>query len=306
MFVLGRQLSLAVDQDKAMTQFTLNFLGSPQFEVDNRPIEISRRKAVALLAYLAVTGQAHSREALAALLWPEASERRARAGLRSALWELNKTPVAAWLHVDGETIALPPADAVIIDAVRFRALLTTPEAHDHPHTEICADCLPAVTTAVSLYQADFMAGFTLPDAPAFDEWQFFEADDLRALLVRALERLLRFHSKAGDWDQAIAYGRRLIALDPLHEPAQYALMQLYARSGQQAAALRQYQRHQETMAAELGLEPSAEMTALQEQIRSGAWPQREARQPPIVPPPAAGRPAPQPAPQPHTLHRPGR
>jgi predicted ATPase/DNA-binding SARP family transcriptional activator len=273
-----------------MTKFTLNLLGPPQIEADSKPIEIGRRKAVALLAYLAVTGQAHSREALAALLWPEASERRARAGLRSALWALNKTPLAVWLHLDGETIALPPDEAVVIDAVRFRALLATAEAHDHPHTEICADCLPAVTTAVSLYQADFMAGFTLPDAPAFDEWQFFEADDLRALLARALERLLRFHSEAEDWDQAIVYGRRLTALDPLHEPAQYALMQLYARSGQQAAALRQYQLHQETMAAELGLEPSAEMTALQEQIRSGAWPQREARQPPIVPPPAGSPP----------------
>jgi predicted ATPase/DNA-binding SARP family transcriptional activator len=275
-----------------MTQFTLTLLGPPQIEADGRSIEIGRRKAVALLAYLAVTGQAHSRESLAALLWPEASQRRARAGLRSALWALNKTPVAAWLHVDGEMIALLPDEAVVIDAVRFRALLATAEAHDHPHTEICAGCLPAVTTAVSLYQADFMAGFTLSDAPAFDEWQFFEADDLRALLARAIEHLLRFHSEAGDWDQAIAYGRRLTALDPWHEPAQYALMELYARSGQQAAALRQYRLYRETMAAELGLGPSAEMTALQEQIRSGTWPQREAHQPPIVPPPAAGSPPP--------------
>ena len=50
-----------------MAQLAINLLGPPKIEVDGRPIEISRRKAVALLAYLALTGQPHGREALAAL-----------------------------------------------------------------------------------------------------------------------------------------------------------------------------------------------------------------------------------------------
>jgi hypothetical protein len=54
-------------------------------------VRISRTKVVALLAYLAVTGTPHNRDALATLLWPERSQSRARAYLRRALSELNRT-----------------------------------------------------------------------------------------------------------------------------------------------------------------------------------------------------------------------
>jgi hypothetical protein len=48
-----------------MSRLTLFMLGPPRIERDGAPIKISRRKAVALLAYLAVTGQSHSRDG-----WP--------------------------------------------------------------------------------------------------------------------------------------------------------------------------------------------------------------------------------------------
>ena len=92
-----------------------------------------------------------------------------------------------------------------------------------------------------MYQSDFMAGFTLPDAPGFDEWQFFQAEELRRSLADALRRLIKSHTSRGEYTQAIPYARRWLSLDPLHEPAQRRLMQLYAWSGQQSAALRQYQ-----------------------------------------------------------------
>lgn len=261
-----------------MAQLAISLLGPPRVEVDNQPIEIRRRKAVALLAYLAVTAQPHSRDALAALLWPESSQRRAGASLRSALWALNKTTLENWLRVDAATAVLPPTDSLTTDVVQFRELLTVPQAHDHPAADLCVECLGAVETAVALYRDDFMAGFTLPDAPAFDEWQFFQANSLRELLAAALERLLRFHSARGNVDQAIAYGRRLVALDPLHEPAQHALIQLYDQAGQQAAALRQYDRYRETLAAELDADPSTTITALYDQIRTRP---RDATQSPI-------------------------
>ncbi len=265
-----------------MAQLAISLLGPPRVEVDNQQIEIRRRKAVALLAYLAVTARPHSRAALTALLWPESDQRRANASLRSALWALNKTPLEDWLRVDAETAVLHPTDSLTTDVVQFRELLTVPQTHDHPATELCVDCLASVESAVARYRDDFLTGFTLPDAPAFDEWQFFQAHDLRQSLATALERLLRFHGKNGNIDRAIAYGRRFAALDPLHEPAHHALMQLYDRAGQQAAALRQYDRYRETLAAELDVAPSEVITALYDQIRAG--PREPAPQSSIEPP----------------------
>ncbi len=65
-----------------MPRLSLYLLGPPRLELDGEPLDIGRRKAVALMAYLAVTGQGHARDVLATLLWPEYDASRARAALR--------------------------------------------------------------------------------------------------------------------------------------------------------------------------------------------------------------------------------
>jgi DNA-binding SARP family transcriptional activator len=72
-----------------MPKLALYLLGPPRIELDGQAIPLGRRKAVALLTYLALTRQPHSRDALATLLWPELDQSKARAGLRSALSSLN-------------------------------------------------------------------------------------------------------------------------------------------------------------------------------------------------------------------------
>ena len=68
-----------------MSKLKIFLFGPPQLEIDHTPIELERRKALALLVYLAVAGQSHSRDTLAALLWPEADSSRARSALRRDL-----------------------------------------------------------------------------------------------------------------------------------------------------------------------------------------------------------------------------
>ena len=68
-----------------MSQLALYLLGPPRLELGGEPVKISRRKALALLAYLAVTGGHHQRDALATLLWPEYDQSGARADLRRTL-----------------------------------------------------------------------------------------------------------------------------------------------------------------------------------------------------------------------------
>jgi DNA-binding SARP family transcriptional activator len=98
--------------------------------------------------------------------------------------------------------------------------------HGHPESESCPDCLEALAEAVELYRGDFLEGFSLRDSASFDDWQFFQTEGLRQELAQALERLVRGYSAQGTYERAIPYGRRWVALDPLHEPAQRELMQL--------------------------------------------------------------------------------
>jgi DNA-binding SARP family transcriptional activator len=73
-----------------MVNVKLNLLGPPEIFIDGEPISLSTRKSVALLAYLAVTESAHSRDSLAALLWPEHDQTRARTYLRQAFHAFTK------------------------------------------------------------------------------------------------------------------------------------------------------------------------------------------------------------------------
>jgi len=261
-----------------MTRLRLYALGPPRVECNDQPIDIARRKAVALLIYLAVTGQSHSRDTLATLFWPEYDQSRARAGLRRALAALKKALGEGRLEIDRETIGLNPDADIWVDVGRFHCLLAECRAHDHPERETCPDCVPLLTEAAALCGDDFMAGFTLRDSPAFDDWQFFQTQGLRDELASALERLARGHSAQGQFEQAIAHARRRLALDPLHEPAHRHLMQLYAWAGQRAAALRQYQECARVLEEELAVPPEEETTQLYEDIKQ----KRES--PPLVEP----------------------
>ncbi|MBN2390703.1 MAG: AAA family ATPase [Anaerolineae bacterium] len=79
---------------------------------------------------------------------------------------------------------------------------------------------------------------------------------------------MRGHSAQRAYESAIPYARRWLALDPLHEPVHRCLMQLYAQTGQRAAALHQYHECVRVLEAELGLPPSKETTSLYEHIRA--------------------------------------
>jgi predicted ATPase/DNA-binding SARP family transcriptional activator len=252
-----------------MPRLTLRFLGPPLIELDGEPIHLGRHKAVALLAYLALTCQPHSRDALATLLWPELDQGHARGQLRRTLSLLNRTLGNEWLFVDREMVEWVGKADAWIDVDAQREHLAVCAAHGHSSEQACPDCISLLEESVDLYRDGFLAGFTLPDAPAFDEWQFFEGEGLRDQVGDALQRLARWYGDQGEHDVAIVYARRWLSLDPLHEPAHRELMALYARSGQRAAALRQYGECERVLQGELDVPPSPETSALYKRIRDG-------------------------------------
>lgn len=244
-----------------MATLKLFLLGPARVELDGRSIETERHKELALLIYLAVTAEPQARDTLATLLWPDSPQSRARANLSRDLSILNKALPGNWLEMEQEHVRLRRLSGFWLDVEQFQQLAgyaNSPKA-----------CLETLTEAASLYRDDFLTGFTLPDCPDFDEWQFFQTEGLRQTFASLLERLVELHTTRKDYEAALAYARRWLALDPLHEPAHRHLMQLYAYTGQRAAALHQYQRCVETLEAELGLPPAGETIALYERIRSG-------------------------------------
>ena len=245
---------------------SLYLFGPPRIENDGAPVAVSRRKALALLAYLAADGRAHSREHLAALLWPEWDGSAARTALRRVLVTAKKAVGPGALMAEQARLSLPEGGRLWVDVREFRQALQRSRSHRHAHLHTCDDCLGWLNEAATLYTGDFLAGFGLPDTPEVDDWITFEAESLRRDAAEALEKLAQIHAAPRNFAQAIAYARRWLALDPLHEPAHQMLIRLHAGAGDVAAALRQYNECTDLLRRELGLSPSPETNALSEAI----------------------------------------
>src|SRR2546423_1015617 len=106
--------------DRLSPSVKLYLLGAPRLERDGVLVAIDRRKAVALLAYLALTGQTHRRDAIATLLWPDSGQTHARANLRHTLVVLKQTLGDDALAIAGDSVALKPV-ALWVDALHFQA-----------------------------------------------------------------------------------------------------------------------------------------------------------------------------------------
>jgi len=255
-------------------------LGMPRLERDSRPVEVDTRKAIALLAYLALTGKQQSRDTLAAFLWPDYSQTNARAALRRTLSALHRGLGAALLETGREVLNLPSGSGLWVDVSELQRCLAQCAQHGHPANQVCPQCLPWLNEAARLYQGHFMAGFTLRDSVEFDDWQFQQSETLRRELAGALERLVQGHAAQGEYEAALGHAQRWLSLDHLHEPAHRQLMQLYTLAGQHSAALRQYQVCVHILEKELGVSPLQETTQLYLDIKEqrGIWSPQAARQ----------------------------
>ncbi|MBI4588721.1 MAG: AAA family ATPase [Candidatus Rokubacteria bacterium] len=238
-----------------MVALSISLLGGFEARLDSGgPLSMPSRKAQALLAYLASRpGRVHPRDKLAALLWGDCGEARARDSLRHTLTTLRKAfrAIPPVLLADGPTVALAPA-AVEVDAVVFERLV--------------AEGTPAsLETAAALYRGDLLAGLAVSE-PLYEEWLVAERERLHELALEGLARLLAHQSRTEQTERAIQTAVRLLTLDPLQEAVHRALMRLYARQGRRGAALRQYQVCLGVLQRELGAEPEAETKQVYREI----------------------------------------
>ncbi|NJN82068.1 MAG: hypothetical protein HC802_07140, partial [Caldilineaceae bacterium] len=241
-------------------------LGRPQFERDGHPLHFRRRRALALAIYLAVTEVPHTRESLTTLFWPETNASEGRANLRRMLYALTQVLGQPFLVTQDDLVCLNRRVDLWTDLLEFRRLLAACQQHGHAADEVCPDCLVLLTQAADLYQGEFLAGFSLPDSPEFDRWQFFQGEQLRAEMALTLALLARGHTDQGQFLQATVYAQRRLALDPLDEDAHRHLMQIYAWSDQPAAAERQYRLCADMLRHELDAPPSAQTEELRANV----------------------------------------
>jgi DNA-binding SARP family transcriptional activator len=249
----------------------LTTLGHPALHRDDGTLAGGlRRKDLALLVYLCVEGlPVHARGRLAALLWGESTEERARHSLTQAVGRLVRVLPSGVLAPDKEAVRWTgglPCDAVALLRERM-------EPRD-------------VDDAFSLYAGHFLEGFD-PGAGAqdFREWADRRRAELRNAALRLLDRAGERAEALGSWGRALRLGERAVEIDPVWEQGHRRIMRALAARGERNGALRHYQRLETYLDEEVGGRPDPDTRALAEHLR--------ARDPAeAVPPPPAPGPVP--------------
>jgi predicted ATPase/DNA-binding SARP family transcriptional activator len=249
-----------------MSRFELSFLGPPKIERDGVHVEVNLRKAVALLAYLAVGGVRHSRDEMVEMLFPRQDRDRGRSDLRQVLAAL-RDAIGDLLASDRTNVWLADAPDLRVDVREFQQAVRASREAERSGDGSGAE--RAAVEAVEMLRGEFLAGFYLRDSPAFEQWQEGQREALKREHVETLRRLAALGEGRGDRACAVARIRAWLVLEPLEEEAHRQLMRLLALSGDRAAALRHYDRCRQMLRTELGEGPDRATEELRRQIAAG-------------------------------------
>ncbi len=255
-------------------------LGPVEVSLDDgaAPPELLWRKNLALLVYLARSPKrTRAREHLIGLLWGDKPEAAARHSLNEAVRVLRRYAGEDGIETAGGHVRLDPA-AVELDTDRLETLRT---ANDYGG-------------AADLVTGEFLEGFGVPGATAFEDWMTAERAVWRSrsvdVLIHRADELLA----AGDVARAHDTAQRALMLDPTADVVVRAVMRCRALAGDRAGALDCYEAFAARLAAEVGAEPDAETKALAERVRhERAWrlrrPARGGQEPELRRAPLVGR-----------------
>jgi DNA-binding SARP family transcriptional activator len=236
------------------------FLGRMQLSLGDEPLEnLVSAKAQALLCYLAVTGQTHSRQALAALLWGDLPDADARRNLRGVIMKLRQL-VAPYLLISNQTVAFNQQSDYWLDV----QILTKAAAQARQ----TADPQP-IRQAINLYRGDFLEDFQVGYAPSFEDWVLRQQSTLQEMVLAGCLQAATAVAAQGQYEEGIRYLRRMLQIDPVREDGHRQLMLLLAQNDQRTLALSQYETCREILRAELGVEPSTATADLYQRIRDG-------------------------------------
>ena len=182
------------------------------------------------------------REFAALQLWPDTTEERARANLRSALWRIRRLGVDV-LATSSSRLRL--ADGVWVDARQG------------------LDELAAIGPGAGLGRAlpfQSLLADLLPDW--YEDWLMIERERLRQLSMRTLEARAARALAEGDASTAIQVALAAMAIDPLRESAHRLVIEAHLAEGNERDARRTLDGYRARIAFDPRLSPSAELEAL--------------------------------------------
>lgn len=241
----GRRMSESLQRDAADQQpeqyaeFHLQLLGSFLLRRADTRIALPTGPQ-RLLAFLAIQGPVPSL-VIMGTLWPHVGERHARGSLRTAMWRLHRDAPYLVERTD-DMLALRSEVRVDIHAATDSAQL------------ILQDRGQVSASRAFLYaRGDLLPGW-------YDDWVIFERERFRQLRLHALDALARQFNAQGRYIDALEAAIESVRIEPLRESANRMIIAIHLTEGNVVEAVRHYRFFRDLLRAELGIEPSPQLT----------------------------------------------
>jgi DNA-binding SARP family transcriptional activator len=266
-------------------------LGAFRVELDGREVDLGARLQRALLAILVVeSGHVVPVDRLIDLLWRDEPPAAAIASVQAYISQLRRllepgraprTPARVLVTQDPGYVLRIADDQV--DAFRFQMLAQG--AHNDLAAGRPAAAVAQLEDAFALWRGDPLAEF------ADEPWAVPAAARLTEAYDLAAEDRIGAWLALGRHAEAVAELEGMVQARPLRERRWGQLIVAAYRCGQQADALRAYQRCRTMLGDELGLEPGPELRRLEAAVltQDPALDWRPASEPPASEPPTAQR-----------------
>ena len=220
-------------------------------------------KSQELLVYLLLYRERwHTRERLAAELWPEANPIEARSRLRRLMWrlqtDLREDTAARLLTVEGDWLSINSEaglwlDVAVVEGTYRRLGMMTSGG-------LTPDLVTELEVAAGLIRGDLLDNW-------YQEWCIVERERLRIIQISILSRLVNHYSAAGEIERGVAAASQLLQIDRAHEGAHRQLMRLRYLAGDRTGALRQFDICKQVLDEEFGVVPERLTLTLYDQIR---------------------------------------
>ncbi len=190
-----------------------------------------------LIAFLAVRHRPIARGTVAGILWPETTEARACASLRTELWKLGKLDSPVQVLADGR-LALDPAVSCDLH-----------EASELAHRLIDGDDSTPTDGVARLLLHDL-----LPDWA--ENWLEVERARFHQLRLHALDALCDRQSREQRYAAAVETAMAAIDADPYRESSRRCLVAAYLGEGNVSDAIDEVRTFERLLAEELEAEPT--------------------------------------------------
>ncbi|MFI0544903.1 BTAD domain-containing putative transcriptional regulator [Streptomyces sp. WSLK1-3] len=240
----------------------IHLLGPLALLVDGRPGDLPSRAECSVLARLVMSaGKVVTAETLIDALWGErlpadpSNALQIRVSkLRRALTAMGASPEMIITRPPGYLAQVAAGD---VDVHRFTQLVADAR---HLAIQSAPEAVARYEEALALWRGPALANF------ADEPWAKAEAARLEELRLTAQEERVDLLLTMGRHTDLVGELESLTAQHPLRERMQGQLIRALYGAGRQAEALEVYRRARAVLNAELGLEPSADLRALEQAV----------------------------------------